>query len=93
MDGAVTIVDGVKGVEAQTIKVWEHATKRGIPKICFINKMDRIGASMERTIMSLERRLNLDPIILQAPIGQDEHFKGVVDLINMKEIYFEGKYG
>lgn len=66
LDGAVTILDGVKGVEAQTMKVWELATKKNIPKLCFINKMDRIGSSIVRTAQAIEGLLKVDPIIFQA---------------------------
>lgn len=70
LDGAVTILDGVKGVESQTIKVWEHAAKRGIPKLCYINKMDRIGSSVMRTAEAITALLKVQPIFFQAPIGQ-----------------------
>jgi len=59
LDGAVTIVDGVKGVEAQTIKVWDYATKKNIPKICYINKLDRIGSSVLQAAESIQRRLKV----------------------------------
>lgn len=93
LDGAITILDGVKGVEAQTCKVWEQASKRQIPKLCFVNKMDRIGANILRAAESLKLRLKVDPLIMQCPIGEADKFRGVVDLINLQEILFHGKYG
>lgn len=70
LDGAVTILDGVKGVEAQTLKVWELATKKNIPKLCFINKMDRIGSSLLRTAQAIQGLMKVEPIFFQAPVGQ-----------------------
>lgn len=93
LDGAITILDGVKGVEAQTMKVWEHASKRGIPRLCFINKLDRIGSSIMRTAEAIQGLLKVDPILFQMAVGQGESFRGVVDLISMRETTFKGKYG
>jgi elongation factor G len=76
-------MDGVKGVESQTQKVWSHAEKTNIPRICFINKMDRIGSSVIQTAQQIKERLQAEPLILQYPIGEAETFKGVVDLIEM----------
>lgn len=84
LDGVVTIIDGVKGVEAQTQKVWAMATKHQIPKICFINKMDRIGSSAEQAISSLRERLGIIPFVLQTALGDGESFKGVYDLIEVE---------
>lgn len=84
LDGAITILDGGKGVEAQTVKVWRQAEKRGTPKICFVNKLDRIGSSVQRTAEAIQSLLNVEPLVFQMPIGQGENFKGVVDLITMQ---------
>ena len=84
LDGAITILDGGKGVEAQTIKVWRQAERRGTPKICFVNKLDRIGSSVQRTAEAIKALLGVDPLVFQMSIGQGEHFKGVVDLLTMK---------
>ena len=70
LDGAITILDGGKGVEAQTVKVWKQAEKRGTPKICFVNKLDRIGSSVERTAHAIKVLLGVEPLLLQMPIGQ-----------------------
>ena len=93
LDGAVTIFDGVKGVENQTKKVWDHASKFMLPKICYINKMDRIGASVVQTAQSIRNRLKTEPLIMQYPIGECEKLKGVIDLCSMEEITFGGEYG
>jgi elongation factor G len=77
-------LDGGKGVEAQTVKVWRQAEKRGTPKICFINKLDRIGSSVQRTAEAIQALLNVEPLAFQMPVGQGEHFKGVIDLIRMQ---------
>ncbi len=93
LDGAVTILDAVKGVQAQTKKVWDLANKKNIPKLCFLNKMDRIGSSVLRTADAIKGLLKADPIFFQYPVGQGENFKGVVDLLTMNFIQFKGKYG
>jgi elongation factor G len=93
LDGAITILDGVKGVEAQTRKVWDHATKRGIPRLCFINKLDRIGSSIMRTAEAIQGLLKVDPLLFQMAVGQGENFRGVIDLVSMRETTFKGKYG
>lgn len=84
LDGAVTVFDGVAGVEPQSETVWRQADKYGVPRICFINKLDRAGASFERSFESIGRRLGANAVALQIPIGSEEHLKGVVDLITMK---------
>ena len=93
MDGVVTIFDGVKGVENQTQKVWNHASKFSLPKLCYVNKMDRIGSSILQTAQSIRDRLKTEPLIMQYPIGESEKFEGMVDLVNMEEITFKGEYG
>ena len=70
LDAAVTILDGGKGVQAQTVKVWKQAEKRNTPKICFINKLDKIGSSVQRTAEAIKALLGVEPLLLQMPIGQ-----------------------
>ena len=84
LDGAVCVFDGVAGVEPQSETVWRQADKYGVPRICFINKLDRAGASFDRSFQSILDRLGANAVALQVPIGIEEHFKGVVDLITMK---------
>ncbi|MEO7659768.1 MAG: elongation factor G [Pyrinomonadaceae bacterium] len=84
LDGAVCVFDGVAGVEPQSETVWRQADKYGVPRICFINKLDRAGASFDRSFDSILTRLGANAVAMQIPIGLEEHFKGVVDLITMK---------
>src|ERR1700741_1513235 len=84
LDGAVAVFDGVAGVEPQSETVWRQADKYGVPRICFINKLDRAGASFDRSFESIITRLGANPVALQIPIGLEDKFKGVVDLIAMK---------
>src|SRR5437667_1342537 len=84
LDGAVTVFDGVAGVEPQSETVWRQADKYGVPRICFINKLDRAGASFDRSFESIIARLGANPVALQIPIGIEDQFKGVVDVIAMK---------
>jgi elongation factor G len=84
LDGAVCVFDGVAGVEPQSETVWRQADKYGVPRICFINKLDRSGASFDRSFQSILDRLGANAVAMQIPIGLEEHFKGVVDLITMK---------
>ena len=84
LDGAVCVFDGVAGVEPQSETVWRQADKYGVPRICFINKLDRAGASFERSFQSILDRLGANAVAMQIPIGIEEHFTGVVDLITMK---------
>jgi elongation factor G len=84
LDGAVAVFDGVAGVEPQSETVWRQADKYGVPRICFINKLDRAGASFERSFESIITRLGANPVALQIPIGIEDRFKGIVDLISMK---------
>jgi elongation factor G len=93
LDGAIVIFDGVQGVEAQSETVWHQADKYKVPRICFINKLDRIGADFEFCLRSIEERLTKDAVLITLPIGQESDFKGVIDLISMKEVYFEGEKG
>ena len=84
LDGAVAVFDGVAGVEPQSETVWRQADKYGVPRICFINKLDRAGASFERSFDSILKRLGANAVALQIPIGLEDSLKGVVDLIEMK---------
>ena len=86
LDGAVACFDAVHGVEPQSETVWRQADKYGVPRICFINKMDKAGADFEHAIDTIRKRLNARPVAIQIPIGQEAGFKGVVDLLEMKAI-------
>jgi len=84
LDGAIAIFDAVAGVQPQSETVWRQADKYRVPRICFINKMDRVGADYFQAIQSIVQRLKARPVALQIPIGAEENFKGVVDLVRMK---------
>ena len=84
LDGAVVVFDGVAGVEPQTETNWRLADKYGVPRIAFINKLDRIGADFLRVVGMIEERLGVTPLVLQLPIGKEDEFRGVVDLLEMK---------
>jgi elongation factor G len=86
LDGACAVFDAVHGVEPQSETVWRQADKYGVPRICFINKMDKMGADFEHAVDTIRKRLNARPVAIQIPIGQEAAFKGVVDLIDMKAI-------
>jgi elongation factor G len=89
LDGAVAVFDGVAGVEPQSETVWRQADKYGVPRICFINKLDRAGASFDRSFESIITRLGANPVALQIPIGLEDQLKGVVDLIAMKGLIWK----
>src|SRR5689334_4195249 len=91
LDGAVAVFDGVAGVEPQSETVWRQADKYGVPRICFINKLDRAGASFERSFNSILDRLGANAVAMQVPIGLEEHFQGVVDLITMKAFFWSNE--
>jgi elongation factor G len=93
LDGGVVVFDAVQGVEPQSETVWRQADRYGVPRICFVNKMDRVGASYERSIASIKQRLGANPIAMQLPIGSEAAFKGVVDLVEMKAIFWEDELG
>jgi len=93
LDGGVVVFDAVQGVEPQSETVWRQADRYGVPRICFVNKMDRVGASYERTIETIIDRLGANPIPMQIPIGFEATFKGVVDLLSMKAIVWEDDLG
>src|SRR5947207_1294309 len=90
LDGAVVVFDGVAGVEPQSETVWRQADKYGVPRICFINKQDRMGADFQRCVDMIVDRLGANPVVIQLPIGSEDKFKGVIDLIDMKALYWEG---
>jgi elongation factor G len=89
LDGAVAVFDGVAGVEPQSETVWRQADKYGVPRICFINKLDRAGASFERSFNSILTRLGANAVALQIPIGEEDRLRGVVDLIAMKGLIWD----
>jgi elongation factor G len=93
LDGGVVIFDAVQGVEPQSETVWRQADRYGVPRICFVNKMDRVGASYERSIQSIRDRLGANPIPMQLPIGVESSFRGVVDLLEQKAIYWDDELG
>ena len=81
LDGAVAVFDGVAGVEPQSETVWRQADKYNVPRFCFVNKLDRTGASFERCVSMIKDRLGATPAVLQLPIGIEDTFIGVVDLV------------
>ncbi|EKX51765.1 translation elongation factor EFG, chloroplastic [Guillardia theta CCMP2712] len=91
LDGAVAVFDGVSGVEPQSETVWRQADKYGVPRMCFINKMDRIGANFYKAVDSIIELLGATPLVLQLPIGMESDFQGVVDLVQMKAIVWNGE--
>ncbi len=93
LDGALVVFDGVSGVEPQSETVWRQADKFGVPRICFVNKLDRTGASFEKAVESIWKKLTNNTVALQLPIGEEEKFSGVVDLLSMKAFAFEGDFG
>jgi len=93
LDGAVVVFDGVAGVEPQSETNWRYADDGAVPRICFINKLDRTGASFERSYASILDRLNKNAVRIQLPIGAEDKFEGVIDLVKMKAYYFEGNMG
>jgi len=90
LDGGVVVFDGVAGVEPQSETVWRQADKYNVPRICFVNKMDRVGASFERCVQMIKDRLGAKPAIIQLPIGVEDTFRGTIDLFKMKAtIYYD----
>src|ERR1700746_2977908 len=86
LDGGVTVFDGVAGVEPQSETVWRQADKYDVPRICFINKMDRTGADFYKDLQSIWDRLNKNAVAIQLPIGAEDKFQGIIDLIKLKAI-------
>ncbi|HDZ54432.1 MAG TPA: elongation factor G [Candidatus Nealsonbacteria bacterium] len=93
LDGGVVVFDGVAGVEPQSETVWRQADKFKVPRICFINKLDRTGASFEKSLESIWEKLSPNAVALQLPIGEEEQHAGVIDLLTMKALRFEGDFG
>ena len=93
LDGAVVVFDGVAGVEPQSETVWRQADKYAVPRICFVNKLDRMGASFEKSFNSILLKLTPNAVAVSIPMGLEENLSGVVDLIKMKALYFEGEKG
>ncbi|MER5222005.1 elongation factor G [Streptomyces flaveus] len=91
LDGAVTVFDGVAGVEPQSETVWRQADRYGVPRICFVNKLDRTGAEFHRCVDMISDRLGAQPIVMQLPIGAEADFKGVVDLVRMKALVWSAE--
>ncbi len=91
LDGAVCVFDGVAGVEPQSETVWRQADRYNVPRICFVNKLDRTGANFDRCVGMIRTRLNAIPLVLQIPIGAEADFSGVVDLIAMKALVWPGE--
>jgi elongation factor G len=88
LDGAVAVFDAVHGVEPQSETVWRQADKYGVPRICFINKMDKTGADFEHAMDTIRKRLNARPVAIQLPVGQESAYKGAIDLFSMKAVLF-----
>ena len=86
LDGAVCVLDGNQGVEPQTETVWRQADKYGVPRVVFVNKMDKIGADFFRCVEEISTKVGARPVCLQLPIGSESSFKGVIDLLRMKAV-------
>ncbi len=93
LDGGVVVFDAVQGVEPQSETVWRQADRYDVPRICFANKMDRTGASFEDTIQSIISRLGANPIPMQLPIGREQSFRGIIDLLTMQAIFWQDETG
>ncbi|MHA6805837.1 elongation factor G [Salinifilum ghardaiensis] len=90
LDGAVAVFDGKEGVEPQSEQVWRQADKYDVPRICFINKMDKLGADFDYSVGTIRERLNAKPLVLQLPIGRESDFEGIVDVVNMQALTWRG---
>ncbi len=93
LDGAIALFDSVAGVEPQSETVWRQADKYHVPRIAYINKMDRIGADFERGVQTMVDRLGAHPVPVQLPIGAEADFRGIVDLVGMKAIIYKDELG
>lgn len=93
LDGGIVVFDGVQGVEPQSETVWRQADRYNVPRICFVNKLDRVGASYSYSIKTIKKKLGANPIQMQLQIGKEADFKGVVDLLDMKAIFWEDDMG
>ncbi|GAA3556774.1 elongation factor G [Nonomuraea rosea] len=90
LDGAIAVFDGVAGVEPQSESVWRRADRYGVPRIAFVNKLDRAGADLDAAVESIRRRLHPAPLVVQLPIGREDGFTGVVDLVGMRSLVWDG---
>src|SRR6202171_5883204 len=93
LDGGVVVFDGVAGVEPQSETVWRQANKYDVPRICFVNKMDRTGANFQRTVEMIRERLGATPVPIQIPVGQESNYKGFIDLIEQESVIFTDDLG
>ncbi|NLG26332.1 MAG: elongation factor G, partial [Chloroflexi bacterium] len=91
LDGGVVVFDGVSGVEPQSETVWHQADIYRVPRICFVNKMDRTGANLDNAVAMIVERLHAHPVVVQLPIGRESGFRGVIDLVHMQAIVFDGR--
>ena len=91
LDGAVTVFDGVAGVEPQSQTVWRQANKYGVPRICYVNKLDRTGASFDFVVKTIRERLNATAAVIQLPVGSEANFQGVIDLVGMRALMWRGE--
>ncbi|MCK6546589.1 elongation factor G [Myxococcota bacterium] len=91
LDGAVALFDAVSGVEPQSETVWRQADKYRVPRICFVNKMDRVGADFDASVQSIKKRLMATPLVVQLPVGREGEFKGVIDLVEEKQIIWDAE--
>src|SRR5829696_5956339 len=91
LDGAVAVFDGKEGVEPQSEQVWRQADKYDVPRICFVNKMDKVGADFYFTVRTIQERLGAKPLVIQLPIGAESDFQGVVDLVEMRALTWRGE--
>ncbi|MDP2727629.1 MAG: GTP-binding protein, partial [Dehalococcoidia bacterium] len=93
LDGGVVVFDAVAGVQPQSETVWRQANKYEVPRICFVNKMDRVGANLDRTVEMISERLGARPIVIQMPLGIEASFKGIIDLIDMEAWTYDDELG
>ena len=93
LDGGVVCFDATQGVEPQSETVWRQADRYGVPRICFVNKMDRVGASFDYTIETIRQRLGANPLPMQLPIGEESKFNGIIDLLSRKAYYWQDELG
>src|SRR3954452_18539801 len=93
LDGGVVVFDAVAGVEPQSETVWRQADKYHVPRICFVNKMDRMGANFDRTVQMIKDRLGARPVLTQLPIGSEDHFQGIIDLLNNQAVFYMDDLG
>ena len=91
LDGAVAVFDGVAGVEPQSMTVWRQATRYGVPRICYVNKLDRTGASFDFVVKTIRERLNATAAVIQLPVGAEADFQGVIDLVKMRALMWRGE--